>query len=1071
MKLPAKSFSKACGVMLLVCWGWLTGQSREPVIFPFKQSNTILIKTTAGMNFDNDEFLDVVGIAAIVDGQGALIPRSTYLVHLEESPGGDFNLVWRFQLPLNVRGDFTDLRVTDFDGDGTPDLIAVANISEVESPAAASWLYIFGYRDGFSEEPLAVLGKETELNIRPRPAFLDIGDWDSDGKKEIVISSTGPQRSVIQIDLKGNLVNEGLQILKVTSNLSILQGILPFRALLAEVDTAAGLETIIIGGRQEFAIEVYQKELELKPRYTYVFKNVAREDFDINNIAAADLDGDGLAELLIPLKTGGAYLVWRDKDLLRAALLFPSSLKIKTLYCGDINGNRLADILIATQSDGDILCYEYSLSGSLAEIGSYRSKTYSHPLLKNFRFLSFESVCNSAGKITGAIIAPFWHMNYEQHGLIYWWLEEKAPLSDKGIIEQVLQTVDSTLAKKDTQVPQKETPPSKQLSESEQLRQKLSGIVGEEAPLAPLPLGEPKVAVPPGRDWRKVVKPDVLTHPGELVQYTITIPGLSLDDTKNLNVQVETPPGMRFDLANKTFFWTPADTQLGLFKINATFSWGGRKEGRSFTVYVNKIPKIISQIPARDIIQIGETFHFQIQVQDENPDAAISYKLVNCPGGTTINAKGEVLWKPTFDQADWYDFLIEVSDGYDTDKIGFALFVNHPVSIETTAPTQIAVGQKYSYQPRIIDNNKGFYLTDYGQVPRIVDWKQTGVVETRILDDAIRTNIGRYIERYRKAFPMSTDLASKALFQEIFEDSGKIVFVYNLPIAQGMEPTQIVNAFFTNLNMTPPRFTAPVRRYLYKFSLKEAPVGMSMSGDGVIEWTPKEEQFDYQSFSYTVSDGFFSAEEHAQVYVNYPPRIISIPDSNAYVNTLWQYEIKVKDLNTDSRLTYGLLKAPEGMVVSPQGIITWRPTDLQLNNHTFTLRVSDGMAQQVQRGKVFVNAKPRILSVPKPVAMTGLKYEYQLEAEDPNGDPLVYKAIRIPKYASFDPATGLLTWTPRNNQKGVNDVVIEVGDNHGWSTLQEFQIHVFHNPSAGRLTFLRDTISLLVLIGVILVVR
>jgi hypothetical protein len=102
----------------------------------------------------------------------------------------------------------------------------------------------------------------------------------------------------------------------------------------------------------------------------------------------------------------------------------------------------------------------------------------------------------------------------------------------------------------------------------------------------------------------------------------------------------------------------------------------------------------------------------------------------------------------------------------------------------------------------------------------------------------------------------------------------------------------------------------PERRYIYVFSLKDPVAGLKMNGEGLIEWTPSANQFDFQPITYTVTDGYFSAEEHAQVYVNYPPNITSSPDTNAYVNTLWQYEIKVADLNTDSKLTLNCLKLP-----------------------------------------------------------------------------------------------------------------------------------------------------------------
>ena len=245
---------------------------------------------------------------------------------------------------------------------------------------------------------------------------------------------------------------------------------------------------------------------------------------------------------------------------------------------------------------------------------------------------------------------------------------------------------------------------------------------------------------------------------------------------------------------------------------------------------------------------------------------------------------------------------------------------------------------------------------------------------------------------------------------------------------------------------------------------------MTMNEEGAVNWIPAQNQFDYHSLSYTVSDGYFTAEEHAQIYVNAVPVIVSSPDTNAYVNSLWEYEIKVTDLNTDSKLSYELTKAPDGMLISPRGIISWTPTEMQLNTNGFAFKVSDGMASDEQSGHVFVNIKPKILSVPKPVALTGLKWEYTLDAEDPNGDPLIMKAVRIPKGAKFDPATGELVWSPKKSQRGVNDIVLEVVDSHGWSTLQEFQVHVFHNPGTQRLNFLRNTISLLALIGIIYLV-
>jgi len=1043
----------------------LSGQPREPEIFPFKQSHTVLVKIAGGLNCDNDENLDVIGIAGLVDGSGQLIPRSTYLVHLEESAAGDFAIHWRYDLPQDIKGDFTDVVVTGWNNESRPVLNAVLNITETGVDPKPGWLLSFDYSDGFSSEPAARLSSDSVFMVRPRPHYLSVGDINGDGQKELIVSSAGPSRNVSIIARTGEAVAPQLKVLNYSSDLRVLHGLQPFRAIAADIDVAPGDEIVIFGGSQELEVEIYRSDLR-SPLYTHVFSGVKRNDFDLSQIAAGDLDGDGRTEFVLPMRSGGAQLLWRDGARLNSTLLIPRNIKIAALTLADINGNNLAEILYAKQNSADISRYEYGLNGNLPDLTAYVSHLYSNPVLNNIKYLSIAQVVSYSGKATGSIIAPFLHQNFDQHGLCYWSLEETGPIAEEGLVETVLGAVDSMLAIQDIKPADKSV-----LSEMERLKEQLGQLEGEEIELSHLPEGE---AVQAGVK-RKIYKPDVLVHPGELMRYILDIPGLSLDDTKNLNVNVETPPGMKFDLANKLFSWMPADSQLGLYRISATISWAGKREIRTFTVYVNYIPEITSAISARDIIQIGETFRFPLEVHDENNDAIISYKLVDYPAGADINQTGEILWKPSFDQADWYDFIVEVSDGYDTDQIAFGLFVNHPVSIQSTAPNKTAIGKRYTYQPILSDNNKGVFLGCYALSPRIENWQQTGILETRILDNAIRRNLGNYIDRYHKSFPLSVTPAGlgsvpKNLFQDIFEDSEKIILVYNLQTAKGMDPEQIVESFFSNLNISTPKLSPPARRYLYPFNLKDAIEGLTMTGEGFITWTPKTSQFDYQSISYTVTDGYFSAEEHAQVYVNYPPSIISTPDTTAYVNTLWQYEVQVKDLNTDSQLTYELLKAPEGMVISPQGVISWRPTDLQINAHSFMVKVSDGMAQDVQKKNVFVNVRPKILSVPKPVALTNLKYEYKIEAEDANGDKLVYKAVRLPKYADFDPESGMIVWTPRKNQKGVNDVILEIVDSHGWSTLQEFQIHVFANPATRRLSFLRDTISLLALLGVIYLV-
>jgi len=59
---------------------------------------------------------------------------------------------------------------------------------------------------------------------------------------------------------------------------------------------------------------------------------------------------------------------------------------------------------------------------------------------------------------------------------------------------------------------------------------------------------------------------------------------------------------------------------------------------------------------------------------------------------------------------------------------------------------------------------------------------------------------------------------------------------------------------------------------------------------------------------------------------------------------------------------------------------------------------------------VLQNRPPNILSFP-PIAMTGIKYIYQVKAEDPDGDPLTYELQEAPPEMEINPETGLIEWT------------------------------------------------------------
>ena len=88
------------------------------------------------------------------------------------------------------------------------------------------------------------------------------------------------------------------------------------------------------------------------------------------------------------------------------------------------------------------------------------------------------------------------------------------------------------------------------------------------------------------------------------------------------------------------------------------------------------------------------------------------------------------------------------------------------------------------------------------------------------------------------------------------------------------------------------------------------------------------------------------------------------------------------------------------------------------------------------------NLPPHITSAPPVTAETGIQYEYQALASDPNNDPLTFSLVPAPAGMTIDNVTGLVTWTPTDSQTGNHSVTVQVSDGRGGIDQQSFTIDV-----------------------------
>jgi len=89
------------------------------------------------------------------------------------------------------------------------------------------------------------------------------------------------------------------------------------------------------------------------------------------------------------------------------------------------------------------------------------------------------------------------------------------------------------------------------------------------------------------------------------------------------------------------------------------------------------------------------------------------------------------------------------------------------------------------------------------------------------------------------------------------------------------------------------------------------------------------------------------------------------------------------------------------------------------------------------------NLPPLITGTPTTSLNAGSPYTFQPQASDPDGDPLVFSAENLPRWAAINTKTGAVTGTPAEADVGMTGMItVMVSDSKAISELPEFRIQV-----------------------------
>src|SRR4029077_18100200 len=275
------------------------------------------------------------------------------------------------------------------------------------------------------------------------------------------------------------------------------------------------------------------------------------------------------------------------------------------------------------------------------------------------------------------------------------------------------------------------------------------------------------------------------------------------------------------------------------------------------------------------------------------------------------------------------------------------------------------------------------------------------------------------------------------------------------------------------------------------FALVNGPAGLTVTTNGVINWTPTEAQGpNVYTVSISVTDTnptagnatSLSTTNSFQITVNEvntAPVLTLPPNTNIVEQVAWSATATAtdSDLQTNT-LTFALVNGPAGLTVTTNGVINWTPTEAQGPNvYTVSISVTDtnpvavnttsfSVTNSFQITVNEVNTIPSLTLPPNTNIVEQVSWSATATATDSDLPTNVLTFALVNGPAGLTVATnGVINWTPTEAQgPGVYTVSISVTDTNpvavnttSFSVTNSFQITVNEGNTAPALTLPPNT--------------
>ncbi|MDH7516394.1 MAG: putative Ig domain-containing protein [Bacteroidota bacterium] len=435
------------------------------------------------------------------------------------------------------------------------------------------------------------------------------------------------------------------------------------------------------------------------------------------------------------------------------------------------------------------------------------------------------------------------------------------------------------------------------------------------------------------------------------------------------------------------------------------------------TATSNAVPKIVTTPVTTGYV--GLPYKYDLHAAS-NPRSV--YKLIEGPPGLYVEwYTGEVKWNPTENDLGQHTVTIEAFNPNGADRQTWTLTIVRPTEPKITSfPRKTAiVGEPYFYQ-----------VTATGGPPPVFSLQAS--VSGLTIDP-----VSGLLQMTPTAGQVGIHLVGVVATNAV----GRDVQSFSLRIDATASPPLITSN---------PKTTATLNEaYSYRvdatgnpqptFSLLISPQGMTIDNiSGQINWTPTQTgDFDVkvraENRAGSDDQSFTVHVEPAAVapVITFTPRVRAVA-GQPFVDTV--------TATGKPAPKFFLTTAPAGMSIdSLTGIITWTPSRDQSGYNSVIVQARNTVGTAEYPYSINVLTSPRITSTEIFTARVGQEYRYQAAAEG-NPEP-TWSLTTAPQGMTVGATTGLVTWTPTQQQVGRHSVVL-VAMNEVGSAQQRFTVDV-----------------------------